>query len=848
MLNKQTFAGCVTEQLTRQGFGKKRIAEVTDRFEGLTENYRANGVADPELKAMLRVFAEVSDKTAERAKRAMSDLLKRGEVENRVGQADKVITKALAKGAQQNPAVAIARSVVSYIEHDPRFIGPSYATEYEITKSRLWSLMGDTLDFIGKGAFGVQRGVAHMPNVVREVFGKNTGDATAKEVAQAWRKTADAGVDLFNNAGGSLKKLADWHLPQAQNAAKLVREGFDKWAEFHEKALAWEKMAWPDGSLIPITERKKVLKAVFDTLSTGGATKIDPKNFDGRGAAVGNQLEQHRFLVYKDADSWLEMHNRFGDGTVFDVMSRHVDDMAHKVAMVNTFGSNPSHMADVLKATALKKAAELDAKRPGKGSKEQTATSQVEAILKNKFDPMFDVITRSNPMDPESVAGNIVVGTANLLTAAQLGSASLLAIPGDFATTTAVRIFNQGISRSPFRGIDFYFKTIATDREFMRQIATQSGFVFDEAVQAVYAAQRFTGVATVGPALTRRISDGVMRASLLAGHTKAARWATQAEFMGMLARDAGKELDALPYKGLLARYGITAEDWNALRKQAIWSPAGHPETRFLRPIDALQGKDGDVLYRKFQGMIFEESRNMVPEGTIEGAVALKGTTRPDTLIGMIGYSFAMYKNFPVSMMMTYGRLAMTNPERAGRLGFLGGLIAAMTVMGALGTQMRQVSTGRDPLPMDTPGFWGKAFLSGGALSIWGDFLFSGINRFGGGPAETAAGPVVGFVGDTSQLLLGDAFKWADALGNLDADKSTPWLAKAVDYAKRYTPGTNLWWTRLAIERYVFDSLAELTDPKAYQKFRRRQSKQLQDHGNGYWWAPGETSPERPPSL
>jgi hypothetical protein len=831
VFNKQDFINCIEEQLARQGFGRKRAAEIVARFEGLSENYKLQGRAQPEVDAMLQVFNETALRTAERAKRAMNDLLKRGEVQQRFDQADDVITKLTAKGSQQNAATAIARAAISYVEHDPRFKGVNYDTERDNTRRRLWAIMADSIEKIGKGAFGTQKGKAHLSNTVREIFGEATGDMVAKEIAIAWRKTADAGVDLFNLAGGSLAKLKDWRLPQAQNSAKLIKAGFEDWRDFHMRSLDWSKMAWPDGSPIPAADRAKVLRAVFDTLQTGGANKIDPTAFNGRGAAVGNKLEEHRFLHYKDGSAWLEMHQRYGDGTVFDVMSKHVEDMSHRIALVQTFGSNPSHMADVIKAVALKKAAGLGGK----------AKSQVEAALKNKFDPMFEIITRTNPMDPESITGNLVTGAANLLTAAQLGAASLLAIPGDFATTTAVRFFNK---MSPFGGVDFYFKTLATDRKFMREIATQSGFVFDEAVAAVYGAQRFTGIATVGPQLTRRVSDTVLRASLLSGHTTAARWSVQAEFMGLLARSAGTEFDKLPFKAVMERFGITAADWNAFRKLPVYNP--RKDISFLRPLDALGKDNGEELYRKFQGMIFESSREMVPEGTIEGSAMLRGTTRPDTLIGALGYSFAMYKNFPVSMMMTYSRLAMTNEDRGGRLAFIGGLVASMTLMGALGVQMREVSKGRDPLPMDTPAFWGKALLSGGALSIWGDFLFGGINRFGGGPADTAAGPVVNFVGDTAQLAFGVPFEWAESLGNLDKDAN--WLGKAVDYARRYTPGTSLWFARLAVERYLFDSLAELADPKAYQRFRRRQQKQKRDSGNEYWWAPGELAPDRAPAF
>jgi hypothetical protein len=261
----------------------------------------------------------------------------------------------------------------------------------------------------------------------------------------------------------------------------------------------------------------------------------------------------------------------------------------------------------------------------------------------------------------------------------------------------------------------------------------------------------------------------------------------------------------------------------------------------------LQNKDR--LYRKFQGMIFEESRKMVPEATIEGSVMLKGTTRPDTLMGTIMHSFAMYKNFPVSFWMVYGRLGMTSPSVKGRLGFYAGLGASMTFVGALGTQMREIAKGNDPLPMNTPEFYGKAFLSGGAMSIWGDFLFNGVNQFGQGPTDTVGGPIAGLLGDTTQLALGDVFKWADSVGSLDyGEGDSQTLPKLVEYLRRYTPGSNIWWARLALERQVWDRLQEIADPKAYRKRNRKEANQKRNFGNETWWPQGERTPERLPQY
>lgn len=241
---------------------------------------------------------------------------------------------------------------------------------------------------------------------------------------------------------------------------------------------------------------------------------------------------------------------------------------------------------------------------------------------------------------------------------------------------------------------------------------------------------------------------------------------------------------------------------------------------------------------------------MVIDTSPEANVMLKGNLRPDTIPGALLHSFAMYKNFPIGLALTYGRAAMSMPEKTGRLAFVAGMGTSLVLAGAVGIQLREMSKGRDALPMDNLGFWGKSLLASGAMSVWGDFLFNGVNRMGG-PADVVGGPIAGFVGDTTQLALGDVFDWADKVGSLKADKAdhkTPWMAKAVEYASRYQPGTSLWYARAALQREIYDPLRMLADPKGASKMQHKERQRVKDFGNDAWWPPGQSLPNRPPQL
>lgn len=839
MLNSVDFSKCIKTNLKDKGFHHKRVAEIAEEYENLAARYETEGVdaTTAAIMAQRDTFKNMADAAAERAKRQAKALSVQAEDIARVkAGADVRTSKLVMDGKKHSAGTAAARAAVAKVSADPRFPGISYDAAKDTTAKRLYSLFGATLSTIGRGAFGRQKGKAHLPNVIREIKGDDTGDVLAKEFADAWRAIQDVAVDMFNAAGGSMKKL-DNYLPQGQSAVKVLNAGKDRWIKVHADALDWDKTRHPDGSLITPEERQDVLSHIFDTITSEGTNKIDPTKFRGQGRAVGNAIDQHRFMHYKGADAWLKVQEEFSDTNIFEVLTGHIDDMAHRIALVDTFGPNPEMAVKNLNSIVLAEASKHGPK----------AVADAKAVLKSKLEPMYEIITRQNPVDPHSVTGALVTGSSNIITSAVLGSATFMATVGDFAQTMAVRSLNK---QRLFGGMSTYFKAIATDQKFQRDISTQSGFVMDEVVMSTYAQTRFTGVTTLGPAATRHISEATMRLSLLSPHTRAARWAVTSEFMGLLNRMRDTGFEELPFKHVLRRYGIDATEWDALRNNVgTWSP--RRDVKFLRPIDILETKaaNANEIFRKFQGMLHTEAKYMVPDSTTEAAVSLRGTTRPDTLIGTILHSFSMYKNFPMSFVMIYGRLGMTAETKAGRLGFFAGLGAAMTLAGAMGVQMREVSRGRDPLPMDNAAFMGKAFLSGGALAIWGDFLFTGVNEYGRDPSGIVAGPLAGALGDVTGLAFGDVFQFADKLGSLSDDefKSTT-ASKAVEFGRRYTPGSTIWWARTALERQVWDRLQLLADPKAYKKQNAKARRQETKFGNKYWWKPGDATPDRTPSL
>lgn len=142
--------------------------------------------------------------------------------------------------------------------------------------------------------------------------------------------------------------------------------------------------------------------------------------------------------------------------------------------------------------------------------------------------------------------------------------------------------------------------------------------------------------------------------------------------------------------------------------------------------------------------------------------------------------------------------------------------------------------------MADPNFWVRAFAKGGAGGVYGDLLaevLGGENRVAA-DVGVIGGPVGGVLADigmaVSSPLRHDLF---DAQGR----RATAGPANDIfSTLRRWTPQT--WYTKLAVDRLLWDQLQTLLDPHYRESFRRAEQYASRKGGGGYWWAPGAATP------
>ena len=813
-----SFKDCISDGVTEGKMSREQADEVIGLFDELVEQYnRQMGPGPAQTKAAADAAQAARIESIQRKRRTLlqAQAWKRADLDMR-------------SYANGDPA-EMGNAALALLEQDVVSNYASVAQLRDAITRRATSMMDEYLTTFKRDMLGRTRNKATMNNLIREVFGENTGDAAARELAGAWGRASEYLRQRFNSAGGSISKRQDWGLPQTHSTERVRAVRFEEWRDFIAPRLNVDKMIDERTGLKFSPARLELaLKDVYETIRTDGMASMKPSGTQ-RGRSVATRRQDHRFLVFRNGDSWLQYQQRFGNPDPFDSMMGHIDNMARDIAMMERLGPNPASTLTYLKQT-MRKAAAGDVRAENRASRKSA-----------QLDDLYGAIMGRNNSPVDSTFSYTMAGTRQLLQAAQLGAASIAAL-----TDINPQVITRGFNGLPqVKTINQTLSALMILPQSERaKLALRLGLTAEAYTTLASAQMRYVGDIS-GPEVTRRISDFVMRASLLSPWTNAGRWAFGMEFLGHLGDQVGKTFNELDpnMRGALQRYGIGEDRWNIMRTTPLYDFNG---ATFLRPNDIAARTDIDQrmandLTDKLLIMINTETNFAVPSTSIRGRLALTGNLQPGTIPGEIVRSFAMYKNFSVTVLNTHiaRGLALEGVSAKGR--YLGGFIVTATLMGALAMQLKEMAKGRDPVAMDSPEFWGSAMLQGGGLGIFGDFMFSQTNRFGGGLAETVAGPVVGLANDLNNLTTGNLMQFIKG-------EDTNVGREMIDFASRYTPGSSMWYLRLGLERLVTDQVRMMVDPDAPARMRRLERRYMNERGQEYWWRPGQTSPDRAPNL
>lgn len=706
-------------------------------------------------------------------------------------------------------------------------------------------------------------------NFIKALFDENTSDEIAKKLAESFIKANKLAIQRHNRYGGKIKVRDDWRAPQPHDFLKVRKAGEDVWVNKTLELVDMSKMIDQTTGFAFTAETLRIaLSDVYKTISTQGFNKLKPGEF-GR-TSLANKRIDHRFLIFKNADSWLEYQKLFGkDDNILNLINDHLQSLTRDTALMKALGPDPDRGHLWLKQTIKKKAAE-DAVKEAQGQfgrktlrKLRTEEERAETIYGGGFfesgiDNLYLLHKNqlNKPSDQAWAKG--FASLRNLITSAYLGSASIVALT-DFNWQRMTNQFN-GLPafKSSRRTLDLFYEGLVKGDKTLSKVAIRSGLIAESWTTMAHQQTRFF-LESNGAELAQRLSDSVITLSGLSGQTQAGRWGFGMELMGFFADNAGKtfkELDSNFQRGL-KRYGITEGEWEIARQTKLYD-AGIDDPKmigkgvvFLRPDDIRTRTDipefqAEDLATKFYDFLKTETEYAVPSVSAKGRAWMLGAAKPGTFTGELILSAAMFKQFPITLMFTHVARGLKQSGFPGKFRYLGDLAITGAMYGAFTMEVREITKGRNPTPLsyiqENPGeYFLRALITGGGLGLFGDYFITDHNRYGKTLAETLAGPQMQFISD----LIGIP---KNALYKAIRGEDTNITGDTLKFIKRNTPGASLWYLRLIWERVIMDTVARMVDDDFDSKNSRMINNYLKNTQQEYWWEPGEILPTKSPSI
>ncbi|MFX9719763.1 hypothetical protein ABTO99_06310 [Acinetobacter baumannii] len=693
---------------------------------------------------------------------------------------------------------------------------------------------GELVDFYTniKGGLGVFTDKELVQKIVRERFGENTGDALAKKISDKMGDVFETMRDRFNRNGGDIGDLGNkFGLPQTHNLEKIVKQGKEQWVNDVLPDQDVSMFVHENGDYYSQQEIRSLLEYTYDTLSSDGANKIEVgRQATGGGTSkVTNRHGESRVLHFKDADAWLRYQNKYGGLPLVDLVEAHINGLSKDIAMVENLGSNPKTALKILMDAAAKKDWE-------KGIEENQTKSS-----RKRIETMFDEFSGGN--SPQSqVLANLGTSYRSMNIFSMLGGTTITSITDQATIAKTAHVHGLSYRKAFGELLSQLNPANKADRDFAHGL----GLATEEMLGSIARWSDDGLTSTHGmTAKLARISSGVatqvMRVSFLNALTSASKVGFTKLLMekyGRLSRSkAWNDLDAQD-RELLSNTGLDERAWQVFQlAEPVVDREGNqlmsarsiyeiPDEKLTSFGDPKQVKD--QVASQLQAHLLDEQGMAVIEAGLREKTLINVGAR-GTITGEIFRGIVQFKSFSVAFLMRHGSRTMAQEGLKGKAAYAIPLFVMTTLLGGLVVQLKELLNGNDPQTMwdsDDPkkasSFFVRSAVQGGGLSFLGDILVAGTDTSGRDAHSFVAGPLGGDFESLLSLTVGNLTQYNEG-------KDTNFGNEAFKFVKGKVPAQNLWYTKAAINRMVFDEMQDTIAPgyreKALRKAERQQDRE-----------------------
>lgn len=674
----------------------------------------------------------------------------------------------------------------------------------------------------------------------------STKNDDAKYLAKKFAEYAELSRTELNRLGASIGKLDGWAGVQMHDPISMIKAGKEAWVG-RIAVLLDHGRTFPEG--ISSREAIDVLGDIYDTIITGipnkatGAEKgqrVNPAN-------LAKSLGASRVLHFQDAKAALAYREQFGYGNTISGMFAHLRNSAQKAGAMETLGPNPEIMFRSV-AAGLQRAIRDSKSIPDAQKQPMIDKLNTEAgTLKSAIDVSTGLVSR-----PVNVTMAKIGSDARALQVlGKLGAA----LPSSFGDTFTAAIASQ------FRGSGFFGGLMDQLGGVMRgrpkEEQAQISYLYGEGFDGMLGHIANQGYASDGPlGALGRMQEGFFKWNGLTWWTDVNRSVSARVIGAELGMHAGTAFSELPaaLRHVMGQAGISSEEWDVLGKVALRLDNGKP---YLTPdrvrelpddaiaplaaarLQAIAKRGGPDMPQRVAEALGDARRKLevkllsyVADQTSYAVVETDARTRRYTTAGLRAGTMGgevirlimQFKGYPAGFSTRvlgraiYGQ--KSGPKSLEYWGHITTMLGGLMVAGYMSTVAKDMLKGYWPPrnPAD-PRTILAAWQQGGGLGIYGDFLFSKVNRFGGSLQESLAGPTLGEVGQ-----LWDIYNDARNFGMSGGEDKFSW-SSAFSTAMGSVPYANLHVLKPALDFMIINSIRDALSPGSVEKQIRTRRKE-----------------------
>ena len=681
-----------------------------------------------------------------------------------------------------------------------------------------------------------------------------TGNKVAADIAEVVHRYQSWAKENLNRTGAWIGDYAGYITRTMHDQNKMRRAGRDAWVagimDKLDQARTFEGVDDP----------AKMMRGVYDALQTGvhlddsGGVGMKDPAFTGPGNAA-KKASAGRVLHFKDAASWYAYQREFGSGTLFEQALGGLERSARQEAMMARWGTNPR--------------AEFDQDMQWLAEQHRSSDPAAVIRLKDKehsLQTLFGYLDGSANRPANMLASQIASDIRTVKSMASLGAVAFTHLSA--GVTKAAELRYQGVGF-----FDRYSNFLASmvkgrGRGEERELSDLMLAGMEGAHGRIL--NRFQADDTI-PGTLSKVANRYFQATgltYLLDAQKAGAMRVMSRHLGMMA-DRGFEALPPQTRRALMQYDISPAEWEALRSAPDHTTVDGrvhltPDAAHRATPDSVYGVMGagqgelpglgseaavraeakarDAMALKLQAYYSDVAdRSIITPGIADKALILGGN-RPGTVVGEALRFTAQFK--------TWGTAAARQGIGRELYGGQGGLGAASGVMqmavasalmGYGVMTLKDLTSGKDPRPVNDYKAWLAALIQGGGFGILGDYLFGEYGRTGGDWGSTVLGPVVGDAGNSVIALWNDAKDAADDPRGRRLKDMGP---DALHIAKEWTPFVNLFYARVAVQYGLLNQINEVMSPGYLRRIEQRAKR---EQNQTYWLSPS-TGQARMPHM